>query len=86
MDSEKIEEWKEKIREFFGEPDKGVHAYRIGNIAVVDVLFTIIGALIISYILGANFFGVLLFLFILGILLHRYFDVKTTVDKWIFGE
>ena len=37
-----------KYANALGEPDKGVHSIRIFNIAVVDVLLTIILALIFS--------------------------------------
>ena len=75
-----------KYKDYFGEPGKGVHSYRIFNIAIVDVVMTLIGALIISYLSGIKFIWTALGLFILGILLHRIFCVKTTIDKAIFGD
>ena len=47
-----------KYKNYFGEPGKGVHSYRIFNIAIVDVVMTLIGALIISYLSGIKFKGV----------------------------
>lgn len=75
-----------KYKNYFGEPGKGVHSYRIFNIAIVDVVMTLIGALIISYLSGIKFIWTALGLFILGILLHRVFCVRTTLDKAIFGD
>jgi hypothetical protein len=36
-----------QYKNIFGEVNKGVHSYRIFNIAIVDVLLTIIGAYVI---------------------------------------
>ena len=62
-----------KYKNLFGEVGKGVHSYRIFNIAVVDVVLTILGAYII-YLFNPkfNFIYILLFLFILGILLNSW--------------
>jgi hypothetical protein len=75
-----------KYKDYFGESGKGVHSYRIFNIAIVDVVMTLIGALIISYLSGIKFIWSALGLFIVGILLHRIFCVRTTIDKAIFGD
>jgi hypothetical protein len=72
-------------RHILGKEGEGVHSYRIFDIAIIDVIFTIIGAFIISYIFNYNFFIVLICLFILGIILHRIFCVNTTINKLIFG-
>ena len=71
-------------KNILGEPGKGVHKYRIFNIAIVDVILTIIFAYFIAYLLKIDFFLTLLLLFILGIVLHRVFCVKTTIDKVLF--
>jgi hypothetical protein len=69
-----------------GEVGKGIHSYRIFNIAIADVLFTIIGAYIIHFFIPKySFISILISLFILGIILHRLFCVRTTVDKLLFG-
>ena len=72
-----------KYKNIFGEPGKGVHSYRVMNIAVVDVLFTIIGAALISYFTKYPFLYVLATLFILGIFFHWLFCVDTTIDRSI---
>ena len=75
-----------KYKDLLGKVDEGVHSYRIFNIAIVDVLLTILAAFIIHLFLPKyHFFFILLFLFILGIILHRLFCVRTTVDKFLFG-
>ena len=74
-----------KYKDIFGEPGQGVHSFRIFNIAIVDVLLTILGAFLISYFMQINFGKTLLVLFILGIILHRLFCVRTTIDKLLFN-
>ena len=74
-----------KYSEIFGKVNEGVHSYRIFNIAIMDVISTIIGALVISIIFKINFGLILIFLFLLGIVLHRLFCVNTTINKMIFG-
>lgn len=74
-----------KYKNIFGKVGKGVHSIRIFNIAVVDVLFTIIGAYIIYlYFPKYNYFFILFILFVIGIICHRIFCVKTTIDKLLF--
>jgi len=76
-----------KFKNIFGKVGKGIHSFRIFNIAVVDVLLTILGAYFISLLLPEyNYFLILILLFILGIILHRMFCVKTPIDKFLFGK
>jgi len=75
-----------KYKDMLGEPKKGVHSYRIFNIAIVDVIMTIIGAYIISWLSKYPFWIVLGSLFVLGIICHRLFCVRSTVDKFLFPE
>jgi len=74
-----------KYSDIFGKVNEGVHAYRIFDIAVIDVILTIIGGFIISFIFKINIILILIFLFLMGILLHRLFCVNTTINKLIFG-
>lgn len=74
-----------KFSEIFGRPNEGAHSYRFMNLAIVDVVGTIIGAFIIAKVFHLNFFLTLLLIFILGIILHRLFCVNTTINKFIFG-
>jgi hypothetical protein len=73
-----------KYKDILGVPGKGVHSYRIFNIAIVDVIMTIIGAFLISYFFKLSFLYTTIFLFILGIILHHIFCVRTTIDKLLF--
>jgi hypothetical protein len=73
-----------KYKDIFGKLNKGVHSYRIFNIAIIDVLLTIIVAYIISIFTKYNFVYTVIFMFILGIVTHRIFCVRTTIDKLLF--
>jgi hypothetical protein len=75
-----------KYKDIFGKPGDGVHSYRIFNIAVIDVGWTVLGAYILHLFFPKyNFWYILLGLFVLGIIVHQVFCVRTTVDKLIFG-
>jgi hypothetical protein len=75
-----------KYKNLLGKVGEGVHSYWIANLAVVDILLTILLAFLIYLILPVYGFGyILLAVFLLGIILHQIFCVKTTIDKWIFG-
>ncbi len=71
-------------KDIFGKPREGAHAYRILDIAVVDVAATVIVAFIINLVFGFIFWKSLVALFVVGVISHRLFCVRTTVDKWIF--
>jgi len=84
-----------KYKNVFGEPNTGIHSIRIFNIAIFDVLSTIlVGVLFHQFIIvqwlqmssSIKLWMVLVFLFALGIFLHRLFCVRTTVDKILFDE
>ena len=70
-----------KYKDIFGEPNNGVHKYRLFNIAIIDVIFTILFGLIIKYYYNYNIFVILFFLLIISILFHKLFCVKTTILK-----
>ena len=75
-----------KYKHILGKPGQGIHSYRLFNLAIMDVIMTIIGSYIISYFFKLPFLYVTIFLFSLGIFLHRIFCVRTTVDKLLFPE
>lgn len=75
-----------KYKNIFGEPGKGVHSFRIFNIAVVDVVATLIVSYLISRFWKIRFMKVAFIMFLLGIVLHRLFCVRTTIDKLLFDE
>ena len=82
------------IKDIFGKVGEGVHSYRIMDIAIADVLMTILGAFLINLLFvnkgnlvvapTFTFIYILAALFMLGIISHRALGVRTTVDKWLF--
>jgi hypothetical protein len=75
-----------RYKDIFGRPREGAHSYRIFDIAVVDVAATVLLALVIARLFGLSFWKSLVALFIIGIVSHRVFCVRTTVDKWVFPK
>jgi hypothetical protein len=74
------------FKNIFGKPKEGVHSLRFMNIAIVDLLLTILLSLFFAKIFNINIFAVVLGTFLLGIVAHRIFCVKTTVDSVLFGK
>jgi hypothetical protein len=87
-------EWNaplEKYKDIFGKPGTGAHAHRIANIAIVDVLITLLVAAIIGFLSYRNWIDKLLMtifmffgLFILSIFIHRLFGFHTTINDAFF--
>jgi hypothetical protein len=75
-----------QYKDIFGRPREGAHAYRVFDIAVVDVAATVVVAYVIARVFGFAFWKSLVVLFIVGIISHRAFCVRTTVDKWVFPK
>jgi hypothetical protein len=73
-----------RYKDIFGRPREGAHAYRIFDIAVVDVAATVVVAFLIARVFGFSLWKSLVVLFIVGIISHRAFCVRTTVDKLLF--
>lgn len=74
-----------KYKHIFGKEKEGIHKYRIFDIAIVDVIGTVVIGVIISYYAKWNYYITVLLLFIIAIILHRLFCVNTTINKMIFG-
>ncbi len=74
------------FKNIFGKPKEGVHSLRFMNIAIVDFLLTILFSVFIAKIFNINIFTSLLSIFLLGIVTHRIFCVKTTIDSALFGD
>jgi uncharacterized membrane protein YcaP (DUF421 family) len=73
-------------KDILGKPKKGIHSIRVLDIAIMDVIMSIIGAYLLSMVFPYKhaFLYALCFVFVSGIFLHRMFCVRTTVDKWLF--
>jgi hypothetical protein len=69
-----------KFRNILGQPGIGVHSLMIfDGIPIVDVLFTFIGARILSYYLETNLVATFVGFYVFGQILHYLFGVNTRV-------
>ena len=84
-----------KYKNIFGEPNTGIHSIRLFNVAIFDVLATLLFAVIFHQVIFVNLLNigntvklwmVILVFYLLGILLHRLFCVRTTIDKLLFAK
>lgn len=66
----------------FSAPREGIHSIRIFDIAIIDVIFTILGALIIS---RKHFIIVFIMLIVLSIIIHTIMGIKTKTNSWAFS-
>ncbi len=72
------------MKNLIGTVNKGVHKYKIFNIAVFDVIVTIVSAKLIAVLFKKYFICILLCLLKLSIIIHRWKGVRTTVDRYLF--
>lgn len=70
-------------KNLFGTPGEGSHKTRFLGMALVDIVLTVVLALVISVWKKLNFFAVFIGLFILAQIFHLLFGVDTTVAKAI---
>ena len=68
----------------FGRLGTGIHSYRIMNVAVLDFGVTAVVAYILSLIFKTRFLHTFIVFFLIGIVVHRAFCVRTTIDKLVF--
>ena len=74
-----------KYKNSLGIPGQGTHTHFMG-IAWRDTVATVVAGLIIALVFKLNVLYTILALFVLGILFHRLFCVRTMVDKFLFSE
>jgi hypothetical protein len=75
-----------KYKNLFGAPNTGLRKYRIMDIAIMDTAVVILFGIAISKTMGTPLPQTLAFLFLLGILAHRLFCVRTGVDRMLFPD
>lgn len=72
----------ERWRDALGVPGKGAHSVRFLGVAMVDVALTVLAAALIAWARPTwGFWRILVVLFLLGILLHWLFGVRTAVAR-----
>jgi len=65
----------------FNEPGQGIHSVRIFDVAIVDVILTILVSLMIS---TDKFITVFAIFIILSIIIHTILRIKTRTNAWLF--
>ena len=73
-----------KYKDIFGKPNTGLHKYRIFNIAIIDVVATLILAKIIQYIVNSKsvrYSSYVILLLVLSVIVHKLFCVDTTITR-----
>lgn len=73
-----------RYSESLGKPGEGVHSPRLGGFAIMDVLFTVALAALLTRRFGWSFRPTLLCSFAAGIVAHRIFCVHTALDRLLF--
>lgn len=75
-----------KYRHIFGKERQGFHSYRLFDVAIGDLILTIILAWYISYQFNVSFWITLTSVLIIGIAIHRMFCVNSKINMLIFGQ
>ena len=68
-----------------GLPKEGVHSYRVFNLAYIDIIATILGSIMLAWVFKWSYLRTMLGIFLIGIILHRIFNVRTTIDIALFS-
>jgi hypothetical protein len=75
-----------KYRHVFGAEKTGFHSYRLFDVAIGDLVLTILFGILLAKWLNVNSLVMVLFLLVLGVVLHRLFCVNTRVNMLLFGK
>ncbi len=70
-------------RNFFGAPGTGVHSHRFLGLAVVDLLLTLLVAMVTTWTTGTPLVITTIAWLTLGLLLHTLFGVNTSAVTWL---
>ena len=74
-----------KYKDIIGKPNTGLrHKYRLFDFAVIDISVTILAGFLLSWFFKWNLWYTLGGIFLLGVISHRIFCVRTTVDNLLF--
>ena len=76
-----------KYKDALGVPGSktGLRKYRIFGIALFDTTVVLVIAVFIAWMFRLPYVYTIVAIFILGIIVHRLFCVRTAVDKILFG-
>ena len=71
-------------KNLIGKPNEGIRKYRIFDISIIDVSVPLLASYLISKYYNYDFKLIVLIMLLFGIITHRLFCVKTTIDKLLF--
>lgn len=74
-----------EYRDAAGRPGEGVHRFRIGGVAAVDLGLTLLAAWVVSRVFRVALWKAVLGLLLLGVVVHRVFCVNTALNRKLFG-
>jgi hypothetical protein len=72
-----------KYSALFGNPGKGLHSTHFMGVALIDVLFTVLAALLTSYYTDIPITLSLMAWLVFGLLAHWLFGVETSVMRYL---
>lgn len=75
-----------KYKDIFGKPYEGAHKYRFMNLAIVDVLLTLLIGYFIYIKTKCNLYLIWFILFFIGVIVHEMFCVNTQLNKYLFNR
>ena len=73
-----------KYKDVLGVPGQGIHSFKIYGISVWDTLITLVCAIFLAWAANWSYLYTIVGAYILGIILHHLFCVRTTIDKFLF--
>jgi hypothetical protein len=76
----------EKYKDAFGHAGfkTGFRKYRILGVSIFDLVVVMVLCIFLAWFTGYSYWLTLAVILILGVLVHRAFGVRTTVDKFLF--
>lgn len=72
-----------KYRNIFGKVGQGIHAIRFMNVSIIDYIMSIILSLILSFITSIPIDIMTILVFMVAIVSHILFGVKTSTIKYL---
>lgn len=74
-----------KYNNLLGNVNEGIHSYKILGISYLDTIVVILCSYAISKFFDIDLIQTLIIVFLLGIIIHNIFCVKTKVDQLLFN-
>jgi hypothetical protein len=74
-----------KYKDIIGKPNTGLrHRFRLFDVAVIDTVVTLLAVYAISQWFNVSFWYTLVVVFVVMVISHRLFCVRSTTDRWLF--